>query len=180
MNNISNSQMILRHNIHSLWRNTFHWIMTYIVNVICNFGNISYIAQRINKSVDDLAKIINNFYGYQNAKIFELLFKNHFLIATKLVRDVHDNDIEMANEDKIELYQNEEEIADFLANLNPYWTVEEWRKILYSHLELLEEHMQCMYLSQSEAYIKINEVVEKDSFNMADYMVNGIIKQFNL
>jgi hypothetical protein len=79
MNNISNRQMNLRYTIHNLWIDTLYWIMTYVVNVICDFGNSPFITQRINKNVEDLANIIDDYYGYQNAKMFELLFKNHFL-----------------------------------------------------------------------------------------------------
>lgn len=180
MNHISYNRETLRRSLYNLLRQYFLWLTTYIINVSCNFSNIPFITQRITQIVEDIAVIINYYYGYQNSKIFELLLKNHFFISAKYVNEIHNGNIDAANEDKIELYNNSNDIANYFSGLNTYWTDQEWQNILYSHINMLEEHFGCKYYTQSEVITGINNEVENEANRIADYMAQGIIQQFNL
>lgn len=180
MNNIPYNRETLHQSLYNLLRQYFLWLTTYIVNVSCDFGNIPFITQRITQDVEDIAAIMNYYYGYQNSKIFELLLKNHFFISAKYVNEIHNGNMDAANEDKIELYNNSNDIANFFSGLNTYWTVQEWQNILYTHINMLEEHFDCKYITQADVIKDINNEVENEANSMADYISQGIIRQFYL
>lgn len=179
-NNIprSNIQMNLINIFRDLWSQYIIWIRTFIINDSCDFGNLPYITERIIQNTQNFEDAFFKYYGYVNSQKFEQLLKNHFFISTELMYDVKTRNTESVNSHRIEWYKNADEIADFLASINPYWSKEKWQNLLYDHIKMLEVHEKCLLLTQYEGNIENYQAIENQSKIMADYMAEGIIKQF--
>ena len=115
-----------------------------------------------------------------NANEFEELLRNHLLISGKLVTDAKAGDTNAAAEDRRNWYANADEIADFLARINPYWSKQEWQSLLYDHLKMTEDEATYRLSGQYAQDIMIYALIEDEALKMADYMSQGIIKQFRI
>jgi len=79
-----------------------------------------------------------------------------------------------------EWYKSGYNIADYLSSINPYASNEEWIYLIQDHLRVIEveaiyriaEH----YGAETEQFGK----VENLTLQLADYMANSIIRQFNI
>ena len=75
-------------------------------------------------------------------------------------------------------YDNADEIASFLASINPNWSKEEWQRMYYEHLGLVKDEAVIL-LNQNYAQEGfIYDRLETQALEMADMMLEGITKQF--
>lgn len=177
----SSAQNRVINTFRDLWRQFFHWHVTYIVNLACDFGSSPYVTRRIEQLARNIASAFGEFYGYQNAKILELMLINNFNIAARLFDQIKRGRAEAVESERAEWYMFTDEVAQFLASLNPYWTVDEWREILYDRVAEIEEFMSvCPYTSIEEAGPEVEARIEELTRRFSDYMSEGIIKQFNI
>lgn len=173
----SNDQNNLINTFRGLWKQNILLTGTYITNSSCNLGNLAFITQSIIQNSRDFSNELMKVYGEQKAKIFELLLDNQFFIATKLVSDMIAGDTESVKIDRMVWYRNADYIAEFLSQINPYWNMTEWQNYIYNYLYMLEKkQLTCTYSTQED--IDLNNQLEELSIIMADYMADGIIKQF--
>jgi hypothetical protein len=76
-------------------------------------------------------------------------------------------------------YANADGIAAFLSRINPYWSQEDWKTMLYEHLRMTKSEAVNILTNNYEESIKEYDEIEKQALNMADVMAVGIVKQFN-
>ncbi|MHB1153983.1 MAG: hypothetical protein ACYCWE_20845 [Eubacteriales bacterium] len=173
-------QMSMVYRYRDLWRQYILWTRVYIINVACGYGVSPYLTQRMTQNSEDIAYEFRRYYEYENSKIFELLLNKQFFVSANLLNAAKAGDTELTEVVRTEWYHNVDEIADFFARVNPNWSKEEWQKILYEHLVMLENEGTCAFMTKYDADVKNYEVIENQSMVMADYMADGIIKQFNI
>ncbi len=75
-------------------------------------------------------------------------------------------------------HQNADEIAMFLAGINPNWSMKEWQKMLYDHLAMTKDEASDLFNEKFVDSINMFDNVERQALGMADTMTNGIILQF--
>lgn len=161
-----------------LWRQRFFLLNELITNIICDFGNLSYIKERTIKSSQDFANVLQNYYGYYNARIFERLFIEHTELTENLLRSIKSGNTNSADIYRTELKNKSDEISNFFSTVNPYWNEEIWRNILYEHSKVIEEEAIKQLTTQCKTDIVYNEQSIRDIRKIAEYAANGIIKQF--
>jgi hypothetical protein len=161
-----------------LWRQRFFLLNELIINIICNYGNLSYIKQHTIENSRDFANVLQKYYGYYNAKNFELLFIEHTDITADLLRDIKSGNKNSAGIHRMELKDKVDEISKFFSSVNPYWNEDEWRNILYEHSKVIEEGAIKQLTTKCKTDIIYNEQTVRDIKKIADYAANGIIKQF--
>jgi hypothetical protein len=74
--------------------------------------------------------------------------------------------------------ENADQIADFLADINPYWRDDDWSAMLYEHLDLLSANIENMIAQNYEESINGYDELEMQALEMADMMAEGIAMQF--
>ncbi len=170
-------QMSLIYRFRDLWRQYILWTREFIINVACNFNNSPFITSRMNQLTLDFAYQFRYYYGYEKAKILELLLKKQFFISVQIINAVKAEDKELSDVVRTEWYKNVDEITDFLSGLNPHWSKEYWQQLLYEHLFMLEYEGTCEYMAKYNADLRNYETIENQSLILANYMAEGIIKQ---
>ena len=175
-----NQQIDLINTYRKLWEQHIMWTRSFIISTAANLGDLQMVTQRLLRSPSDFANELRKYYGYEDSQKFETLLRAHLLIAAKLVNDAKAGDTMAVNTDRIRWHQNANEIADFLSGINPYWNNQEWKNMLYSHLQLTENEATYRLTSQYAADIAEYGEIENQAMKMADYMAEGIRKQFKL
>jgi hypothetical protein len=154
------------------------WTRFFIVSAVFDLPDLKYVTQRLLRNPVDFANELQQFYGNQIAMQFEKLLTEHLLIAAQLVNAAKAGDTEQVNALRKKWYANANEIACFLAEINPYWDAGIWRNLLFDHLQMTENEAVFMLNGQYERSIEEYDAIQAEALQMADVMTRGIIEQF--
>lgn len=99
-------------------------------------------------------------------------------IAAELVKALQAGKSEAAEDANKRWYANADAIAEFLSKINPYWSKEEWRKMMYEHLRLLTIEVTSRLAGNYAQNVAISDQIQAQALGMADVMTDGIIRQF--
>lgn len=164
--------------IRELWEQHGFWTRSFIISAVDGLADVDLVTQRLLRNPADFAAVLVNFYGGQNANRFKDLLTAHLTIAADMVNAAKAGNMQKYEELKKDWFKNADEIAYFLSSINPYWNRNEWQKMLYTHLNLVEAEAVTRLNRQYERNIALFDEIENQSLLMADYMSTGILKQF--
>lgn len=161
-----------------LWEQHVVWTRLTILSIIFGLPDENLVTNRLLRNPEDMGAVLKRFYGDKIATMFTELLKSHLVIAAQLVKAAKAGNSAAANDAEKRWYANADEIASFLAGINPYWSEEKWRDMLYTHLKLTKsEAVNILNKNYSEG-ISIFDEIEKQALGMADVMASGIASQF--
>jgi len=163
-----------------LWEQHGLWTRSFIVSTAHNLPDLDLVTKRLLRNPTDFATELRKYYGADKAKQFEKLLADHLKIGAQLVNAAKKGDANAANVARKKWYQNADQIAAFLASINPHWDEKDWQAMLYEHLRLVEEEATLRLTGKYAADIALYDEIEDQALEMADMMANGIIKQFRM
>ncbi|MGQ7280419.1 acetylglutamate kinase [Brevibacillus thermoruber] len=126
----------------------------------------------------DFAAALEPFYGKAIAARFGDLLRRHLTIAAELVQALKTGNTTAAADAQKRWFANADDIAAFLGRINPYWSTEEWRDMLYEHLRLLSSEVAARIAGNYVENIALSDRIEAQALKMADVMTIGIVQQF--
>lgn len=171
-------QVDLLNELRKLWEQHVHWTRSFIISTAASLGDLEAVTKRLLRNPTDFGNLLRLFYGRQIGLEFEDLFTKHLLIAADLVSAAKAGDTAAADEARQKWYENADEIATFLATINPYWDLDEWKDSLYSHLQMTEQEAVLRLSGQYAEDVALYDEIEEEALKMADYMFDGLIRQF--
>lgn len=166
--------------LHTLWTDHGIWTRAFIISTVYNLDDQQFVTNRLLRNPADFANLLRPFYGEQNAERFRTLLADHLLIAGQIVKAAMQQNTAVVEEQRRRWYANADEIAHFLAQINPNWTRTEWQSLLYEHLRMVEDEAMQTLNGQYAASIAQFDAIRSQSMHMADVMADGIIKQFQI
>lgn len=170
----------LNNTFRKLWMEHVVWTRLFIISTAASLGDLPFTTKRLLRNPTDFTNELSPYYGYEAASRFESLLTDHLTIAAKLVNDAKAGNTAAADIDRRSWYRNADEIAGFLASINPYWDMNKWQQLLYDHLRMTENEATYRLKSQYPSDIAEFDQIEEQALMMADYMTEGIRKQFRL
>lgn len=175
---ITKSEVDLMNNIRMLWEQHGAWTRMAITSMVFGLPDEALVTNRLLQNPVDFANALKLFYGDKIASKFSDLLKSHLVIASQLVKAAKAGNNKAAIEAEKKWYENADEIATFLAYINPYWSKESWKSMLHQHLALVKTEAVALLTKDYAAGIKVYDKIESQALEMADMMAEGIIKQF--
>ncbi len=136
------------------------------------------VANRLMQNPKDFEVALQTFYGNDVAANFEKLLNDHLSLANDFIMAIKAGNTSAAADAEKQLYQNADQIATFLGNINPNWSTEEWKSMLRDHLALLKEDLCHILSGNFEDSVGTFTDIERGVLEMADIMALGIVKQF--
>jgi hypothetical protein len=161
-----------------LWEQHIMWTRSLIISTAANLGDLPPVTKRLLQNPWDFANEFRQFYGDEKAKSFAKLLTEHLLFAAKLVNDAKAGNKNEVEDDRKKWRQNADEISDFLAGINPNWSKRDWQTFLYDHLRMTANEANYRLTSQYAADVAQYDSIQTEALKMADYMADGIRKQF--
>lgn len=171
-------QVELLNQLRLLWEQHIHWTRSFIISTAANLGDLEPVTKRLLQNPGDFGKIFRMFYDEKTVSTFENLFTQHLLIAADLVNAAKNNDTNAVTKARENWYKNADEIAAFLASINPYWSERAWRDLFYSHLQMTEKEATLRLTGQYAEDVKLYDMIEQEAMLMADYMFYGLLNNF--
>lgn len=179
-NGLSCNQLELSNTIRRLWMEHVLWTRFFIVSTASSLPDLPFVTRRLLQNPVDFAKVLQPLYGKQTAMQFQQLFTDHLLIAAELVNAAKAGNTTEAEKQRRLWYENAEEIAQFLASINPYWSRSTWKDLLFLHLKMTEDEAVYTLTGQYEKSIAEYDAIQAEALKMADVMTCGILRQFGI
>lgn len=175
---ISKAESELRDQVRLLWEQHVVWTRLFILSAAFNLPDLDPVTDRLLQNPKDFQAALRPLYGNRIASSFAELLTNHLVIAAELVKAAKAGNNKAAEDTEKRWYANANEIAAFLAGINPYWFERNWRSMLHEHLALTKNEAVYILTGKYREGIAAFDQIEKQALQMADVMVQGIVNQF--
>lgn len=178
-NNVVSKEIVdLMNYLRMLWEQHVTWTANVVSGLVHDLPETDLMIQRLLRNPQDFATVLASFYGEEGAQTFAELLSSHIAIAAELVQAATAEDNEAYADAEQRWYENADQIAAFLASINPNWYEDDWNAMLYEHLNLLGTYVANMVAENYEEAISGYDDIEMQALEMADMMAEGIKNQF--
>jgi len=168
----------LHDKMRKIWEDHIQWTRNYIISAIANLGDQGPVAQRLLQNQDDLGDAIKPYFGRKIGNRLTKLFIDHILIAVDIIADAIANNIPQFEADYAKWQKNARRIAEFLHKHNSHWSKEEFKKMLYEHLDLTACEVASRLQADWQADINCYDEGHTHALKIADMFTKGIVKEF--
>ncbi len=175
---ISKDEQTLSNHLRMLWEQHVYWTRLVILSMAFGLPDTQVVTNRLLRNPKDFEAALRPLYGEEKAAKFANLFTSHLTIAAELVKAAKANNSAAAADAEKRWYANADQIAAFLASINPHWSEQEWRKMLYDHLAMTKKEAVDILTQKYTDSVNVFESIEQQALTMADYMTQGIVRQF--
>lgn len=175
---ISKEQQIVSNHMRLLWEQHIYWTRLAILSVVYDLPDLKFVDARLLRNPKDFEEALRPFYGEDIAAEFAELLTDHLIIAGELVHAAKVGDSAKVTDIERRWYENADQIAAFLGEINPYWSAQEWREMLYDHIAMTKDEAVAIISQDYEESINIFEKIEQQALMMADIMTQGLVQQF--
>ena len=176
---ISRGELELSNHLRMLWEQHVVWTRLTVTSIAFDLPDVEFVINRLLRNPVDFEIAFRPFYGSQIASKLGVLLKNHLVIAVELIKAAKAGDDKEAADAEKRWYANADAIAALLGSINPYWSEEEWKSMLYEHLSLTKSETVNILNGNYEDGISVYDEIEIQALKMADVMAEGIAKQFS-
>lgn len=154
------------------------WTRMLLISIAENLKDLDATQARLLRNPKDIADVFRIYYGNIVANKIQQLLTEHLTIGKDLIVALKNKNQELAMDLNTKWYKNADEMAEAFSSINPFYEKEEVRKMLYEHLRLttneVNSRLEGNYVEDINAY----DLVQKEILQMAQFFVNGIVKQF--
>ena len=172
------TELMLNNQLRMLWEQHVFWTRLAILGIAFDLPDAQLTSERLLRNPGDFALVLKQFYGEAIATEFAGLFTAHLTIAAELVTAAKAGNSAAADDAEKRWYANADQIAAFLSGINPYWSEQEWRKMMYDHLGLTKTEAVEILTGKYADSISTFDKIEQEALLMADMMTRGIVRQF--
>ncbi len=149
-----------------------------IEGIAFDLPSLNVTTDRLLQNPKDFEEVLVSFYGQDTAAKFAELLTTHLTIANELVIAAKEGNVDAASDAEKRWYENADQIATFLSNINPNWSVDDWQEMLYNHLAMTKTEANDILTQNYEDSINVFADIERGALEMADVMTQGIVQQF--
>jgi len=165
--------------VYNLWMQHSEWTRMAFASMIFGNPDEDAVTARLLRNPVDFYYLLRQFFGETAALKFRDLLSEHLMLAGDLVKATMAGDSSKANSVNTRLYRNADQISDLLSSINPFWSYDEWRDMMYMHLDLAKKIAQEMINGSYEDSINTYDKFEAEVLSMADMMASGLINYIN-
>lgn len=177
-NSITYGQMNLINTLRKFWFELPMWRRDYLVSYAANLGDVEILGNKLYNMPTEIGDVLEAFLGNTIARKIEGMIREQIVIGAQIMFEEKEDNIEAINENTTRLYQNVDQMAAYLAQINPYWDEQTWKNLLYDYYRTSLLEMVTVLAKKYQESIVLYESMEDQALNIADYMVEGLIPYF--
>ncbi|WP_420491006.1 glycosyltransferase [Neobacillus drentensis] len=161
-----------------LWMEHSLWTDKYIVSTLAGLEDQEKILARLLRNQDDIGNAIKPYYGEAAGNKLGQLLREHILLAGKVTAAAKSGNQVDFKKYNAQWFKNADDITNFLTAANPHYNKKELNGMMYMHLKLVTEIVVARLKKDWDADIAAFDKNEAHLLHMADFLADGIIKQF--
>ena len=172
---ITYGQMNLINDFRALWTELVIWMRSYMVSTITGFSDITAIRNRINRIPWEMGLKLQPFLGFDLAEQFQSLLSMYLNHAQILV-DAQSNKDQVAMDNTVSaLYRDADNMADFLASINPYWSKSQWQNLFSQLTDMGIAEIVAIFSGNYITEIDLRDRMLSLGLVLGDYMASGVM-----
>lgn len=172
---ITFGQMNLINDFRAHWAEFGLWTRSYMVSTITGFSNLASISNRLYHIPKELGEMFEPYFGAEISEQFQQLLLLYVVHVQTLISAINSRDQPAADASAVMLYKCSDDIASFLAQINPYWSKSQ-SQYLFNHLnEMIISEMIAILSDEFDKELDIRDRIFKHSLIMGDYMAGGVM-----
>lgn len=175
---LSINQVNLMQNMDLAWLEHVFWTRLFLISVAGSLGDLEATKARLLENPRTIANVFRKYYGNNIANKIEELIREHLVIGGDLIVALKNGNQSLAQELNTKWYKNADDMAEAFSSINPFYPKKEIRNMLYDHLKLTTNEVSARLKKDYTADIRAYDMVQKEVLKMADFFINGIVKQF--
>ena len=171
-------QVDLLKRMNLAWEQHIMWTRMLLISIADNLKDLNATEKPLLQNPKDIASIFRKYYGNAFANKIENLLTEHLAIGKDLIVALKNNNQKLVKELTDKWYKNADDIAEAFSRVNPYYSKERLKDMLYDHLELITDEVTARLRKDYSADIETFDKVQQGILKMSQYFVEGIFKQF--
>jgi len=150
------------------------WLTLYMFSLYGGFNNYELIERKLYQIPLEYGNVMKLIFGDRVSEDYINSLSNYIIIFLRLFHAQYAGDAMAASEYTRQLYQNIEQRAAFLTQINPYWQLDTWRTLLYTFNNMIIEDSTSLLSKQYQENIQIFDRLLTHSSTIGDYFSSGI------
>ncbi|MGL5437549.1 MAG: LysM peptidoglycan-binding domain-containing protein [Lachnospiraceae bacterium] len=171
-------QVALMSDMREVWVQHVYWTRMLLISIAERLADQQAVATRLLENPNDIARVFSTYYSTDVANEIAQLLTEHLEIGAALITALRDGNSSEAERLERQWYANADQMARAFSSINPYYSLDEVRNMLYEHLDLTTQEVSMRLASKYPEDIEAFDKVEAQALAMADFFTQGIIRQF--
>lgn len=173
--NIVTGQMNLIFRGRMLWRDMATWLTMYMLALYGGYPNLQALADQIYKLPLEYGDFMKLIFGDKISDDYINLVSQYVIILEYLFYYQMVGDQNAASNFTQQLYENTNQRAAFLGQINPYWQENTWRTLLTTFNNLIIEESTALLTREYDKSVDIFNSLLSQSTIIGDYFSEGIL-----
>lgn len=176
-NNDYKKNQLINH-MRMLWEQHVYWTRMVMLSIVEGLADKDAVITKLLENPKDFARVFADYYNEETANGIDKLLTEHLSVGAELITALAKGDFESAKRLVSQWYDNADDIAEGLGNINPYFQTEALREMFYNHLDKTSKEVSDQIAGKYPDSISAFDDIEREALAMADFLSSGIIKQF--
>lgn len=161
-----------------VWEQHIMWTRMLLISIAENLKDLDATQTRLLQNPKDIANVFRRYYGDSVARTIEKLLTEHLVIGKDLIVALKNNNQALSKELTDKWYKNADAMADAFSSVNPYYSKEKLKDMLYDHLDLTTDEVTARLRKDYSSDIEAFDKVQQEVLKMSRYLVEGIFRKF--
>lgn len=162
----------------SVWSKHVWWTREVIIAIANSLQSTQTSVAKLLKNPAEMGQIMSPYYPERSVKRFEELFTVHLSMGGDIVTAAKVGNMQRVEELTKQWYANADDIARFMASINPHFNESEIKRMMYEHLRLTLLESSHYLGGRFQASIDTFDQIQVEAQTMADYFAKGMAEQF--
>lgn len=155
------------------------WSRALIIALKFNLPNTEDIYKRLLEEPANFQQIMAAYLGIANPNLFRNYLEQFIADFWNLAVAVLANDTQRANESFRKLYQATDNMSEFLYNLNPSTSLEQWHDLLHRYVDMLYSEIYTIFSGDYTKDIELFDSIIDQSYLISDYLSNTVLSVYH-
>jgi len=161
-----------------VWAKHVWWTREVIISIINNLPSTQNSVTKLLKNPIEMADLFSPYYSDRTVKKIEDLFTTHLKMGGDITAAAAKGDMATVQTLTKQWYANADDIARLFAQINPHYSEDEVRRMMYEHLRLTLLEASSIIQGNFDTGITTFDQIQSEAEQMADYFSKGLIAQF--
>jgi hypothetical protein len=159
-----------------LWRDIATWIRLYLaaVSLQADPELEEEVANKLLNLPVEFGNMIRVFFSDKISDDYTVMLSNYIILLMNIIKAQSSGDINAVNKYTEQLYQNIEQRAEYLANINPFWDKNTLVNFMNYFTSMTIQEINAYLSKQYKESINIFDRILNFSSEMGDYVAQGI------